>query len=205
MFTEIRPKIRNVLSFRELHREVNRAGDLMQFDFSKTAGGIRVELGSGRNASVAEQEPDLTSAIILSMGSEGQHYSLLKSLQGLGFDIFHTVSMPKGERYCITHDNTPKLEEYLSGRDLPKARLFQAVRAKFVSPALRIHGRLHVRFYQHIDSQNLVATSHIDLPDINHLRASQHLSGHVKVDYESGTDLFNRVLKYLRTNPQKKE
>ena len=133
----------------------------------------------------------------------GSNTSFLKSLQRLGFDIFQIMGMPKGERYSITHDNIPKLEEYLSGVITPRKSWLAAARLKVVSPAIRKAGRLHVRLYQTVEenvASHLVVAVHIDPPDINHVRASKHLTGDVDVDYERGTEIFRRVLIYLQGN-----
>lgn len=202
---DLSSKIYQVLNYKRLYEQVNQAASIEQFDFSTIAGTSRALLASGIPAAINDIEKGAENAFELSLDLQ-QQPSLLKALQNLGFDIFPLASMPKGEKYCIVHDNLPQLEKFLSGQEKPKVRRFSALKNKIISPVIRQHGRLHIRFYNHeTDPTKLIAVSHIDPPDPGHFNLLKHLHGKIEVDYKKGTELFQKVLEFLQGNQRNSE
>lgn len=155
----------------------------------------RVLNENSTNPLVFSQEPDAKELFVL---ESSEIDSFLTSIQNLGFDTNVIGSKPKGgvERNAV-HDNIPLLEQILD-KEIETPRRKKGLLSKVPSKEIIKHGRFHIRIYS--DKENMYITGHIDPPNLEHLNVIKHLRNNVEVDYEGGTDLLERVLKYIYNN-----
>lgn len=189
-YGQLGKKVRQIINFPELRRQIEKAPRLAGFQFAT----------NNPPDSIRNKEPDISRIFTFSFSDNNNVYSLLRALQSIGFDPFITVgSNPKGEESTLIHGDIAYLTQGLDKEHFP------AIGHPVIENKLRIdskHGRLHVRFYTLEDLDSLVATAHIDPPDIRHFNLIDHVTHRVKVDYPSGENLFERALSFLMRTSQ---
>lgn len=182
-------KVRQLIKFPELRRQIEEAPQLAGFQFAT----------SDPPDLIRKKEPDISRMFTFSF-SDDNIYSLLRTLQSIGFDPFITVgSNPKGEEFTLIHGDIAYLTRGLDNEHFP------VIGHPAIQNKLRLdpkYGRLHVRFYTLEDSDGLVATAHIDPPDIRHLNLIDQMTHRVKTDYLAGENLFERALSFLARTSQ---
>jgi len=184
-YEQLGKKVRQLIEFPELRRQIEKAPQLAGFQFAT----------SNPPDLIRNKEPDISRTFIFSFSDNNNIYSLLRALQSIGFDPFITVgSNPKGEEFTLIHGDIAYLTQGLDSEHFP------VIAHPVIKNKLRLdpkHGRLHVRFYTLEDLDGLVATAHIDPPDIRHFNLIDHMTRRVKTDYRVGENLFERALSFL--------
>jgi hypothetical protein len=175
-------KVRQIITFPELKRQIEKAPQLAGFQFAII----------NPSDLIKKMEPDSLKMFTFSFSNGSNVYSLLKALQSIGFDPFITVgSYPKGEDFTLIHGDIAYLARGLDQEHFP------VISHPLIENKLRLdlrHGRLHVRFYK---LKGLVASVHVDPPDIKHFNIIEHVAHRVKTDYPAGERLFKNVLSFL--------